>query len=152
MFEGNKKRERCTIQRTSTPKWNMVEGVLWYGGASMHLELGISTRWKEWMNKEGYVRFWKKTTNSNKTGSVLLLCLPTRRKPQTCVSPGQELPQEDQRKCYWLDCQNPYLNPIKNLWGELKTKVHARPSNPEELEIWMGSKCSGDVCRTCWKL
>lgn len=31
--------------------------------------------------------------------------------------------------------QSPDLNPIENLWSELKTKVHARrPSNLEELE------------------
>ena len=49
--------------------------------------------------------------------------------------------------------QSPDLNPIENLWNELKKKVHARrPSNLEEMERFAKEEWAGIRQETCLKL
>ncbi len=49
--------------------------------------------------------------------------------------------------------QSPDLNPIENLWGTPKTRVHARrPRNLEELERFAKEEWAAATQETCLKL
>lgn len=121
------------------------------GDASVHLEKGIPSWWKESWRKKDMRRFWKKSISSQQhwVWVIALSFWNIHCSRWRTTSWGQS-------KHYWLACTTPWLESYRNMWGELKIKVHARrPSNLEALERFAIEECtgiySGVLSETCWK-
>lgn len=109
----------------------MVVGVLYCEDATVHLELGISSRWKEsW-------RIWTKTVSNLQQNWVWIITLSFKMIKIAYTKPWL--------KCHWkstgwTEDQGPSKNTIKSggAWEIGQRK--------------MGLDCSGGTFKTCWKL